>query len=178
MLSNTTVDVYDAQANTWATLTGNANPFWGNTPVSIGNSIYFPGMSNGAGFSNTLEISTGNSWTSINMQPRSELVAVAADNKIFWAGGYDSCCLIKDIEIADLSSGTHSLHRLQDAPGWIDVLKTDSKVIFSYLGKSDIYDINTDTWSTCNRSFAQAIAMVNTVYLVGSDNLQVWQIEL
>ena len=106
------------------------------------------------------------------------MVAVAADNKIFWAGGYDACCMIKDIEVYDAGSGTHTLHRLQDAPGWIDVLQTDSKVIFSYLGKSDMYDINTQTWSTCDRSFAQAIAVGNTVYLVGDDNSQVWRIEL
>jgi hypothetical protein len=181
LLRNNTVDVFDAQANTWSTLTGNGNPLWGNTVALIGNSIYFPGTSNGQGLSNTLEIYNTNSkrWTSINMvQARSDMVAVSADNKIFWAGGYDACCMIKDIEIADISSGTHSLHQLQDAPGWIDVLKTGNKVIFSYLGKSDIYDINTHTWSTCNASFAQAIAVGNTVYLVGEDNTQVWKIEL
>jgi hypothetical protein len=138
-------------------------------------------VANTTGFSKTLEIYNTNakSWTSIDMlQSRSDMVAVAADNKIFWAGGYDACCMIKDIEIADLSSGTHSLYRLQDAPGWIDVLQTGSKVIFSYLGKSDIYDINTHTWSTCNASFAQAIAVGNTVYLAGEDNKQVLKIEL
>jgi hypothetical protein len=43
LLDNHTVDVYDAQANTWTTLTGNANTLWANTFASIGPSIYFAG---------------------------------------------------------------------------------------------------------------------------------------
>ena len=106
------------------------------------------------------------------------MVAGTAGNKIFWAGGYDSCSMLKDVEIYDVSTNTHSLHHLQHAAGWIDVLKTDTKLIFSYLEVSDIYDIPTHTWTTCNTSFAKSVAIGNTVYLVGPDNTQVWKIEL
>jgi hypothetical protein len=187
--ANNSVDVYDAQANAWSTLILYNNKVWGATIVSMQNEIYFPGtghVNTYPDFSNTLEIyniSTG-TWSSVNMsQRRSDFAAAAGDGKIFWAGGEDSLSYINgqdyvryvdNIEIYDVNTGTHSFHKFLQNANWVRTLQTSNKIFFaSNSNYTEIYDLNSHTWSTCNNCFYQSLAIGNTVYQLAADDLTV-----
>jgi uncharacterized membrane protein len=187
------VDVYDAASNTWSTNFISPNQFASEMAVSLGNKIFFSGSLQGStvtdyNYANTLEIynTPSNSWLSVNMSgPRAYMAGISGDNKIFWAGGFDSSWTVNgeqalrpvgNIEIYDVNTGLHSFHDLQQTEYWIKALKTNNKIFFSYGNFTEIYDMNTHSWTLCSIFLDQAFAIDNSVYQVRPDS-RVWQLE-
>ncbi|HSU28875.1 MAG TPA: PKD domain-containing protein [Chitinophagaceae bacterium] len=187
------IDIYDTQTNTWSTHIISPNQLAERRVVLLDNKIYFSGAVPGSArpdyvYANTLEtydISSGN-WSSVNMsQSRVYMAAMAGDDKIFWAGGFDSSWIVNgeqqiqilnNIEIYDVNTGLHSFHYLP-GNGFVKALKTNNKIFFSSANYTEIYDMNNHSWSVCSFFWNQALAVGNSIYHVGEDNYQVWKLE-
>ncbi len=194
------IDVYDALTNAWSELIVSPDKLLGARIVSIGNKIYFSGtahINTSPDYANTLEVYdiSADTWSSINMiQQRNDMEVIAADDKIFWAGGKDSIYnrmngedygrCIDNIEIYDINTNSHSLLSLPAGSGCeIESIKTNDKIFFATSNNYvEIYDIKSHAWSSCNTDLFNSLAIGNTVYALneyanGGLSNQVWKLE-
>ncbi len=193
-IGSNSVDVYDASNNTWSTQFISPNQFAADMAVSSGNKIYFSGSPQGSAapdynYAKTLEVYdvTSNGWSSVNMSSsRAYMGAISGDDKIFWAGGFDSSWLLygeqsyrqlNNIEIYDVKTGLHSFHNLPQSDWFVKALKTNNKIFFYYKASTEIYDISTHSWTSCTSLLFQPFAIDNIIYQVGADNSGVWKLE-
>jgi N-acetylneuraminic acid mutarotase len=190
------VDLYDLATNTWSTASLSEAKQGGHRAVTVNNKVYISGGQSstdnfiGSTFiSNTVNTydNVTNTWSTTTMMERKSYhAAIAADNKIYWAGGYtdiynNSSCVV---EIMDLTTGSSSLQHLS-SPGNPTAVRKDTKIIFykggSLIDKIDIYDTATNTWSIgvlpISLSGASIIAVNNTIYLAEGGSTKVWKLE-
>ncbi len=122
--------------------------------------------------------------TALLNEGRWNMAAVAAGNKVFFAGGrlgdgaFD--LLFATVDIYDVSTNTWSVASLSKPRCYIAAAAVGSKVFFAGGEKDwdynttntvDIYDISTNTWSTSllsqQRSFISAVTVNNKIYFAG-----------
>jgi hypothetical protein len=153
------LEIYDALNNSWTNMQLSPPRYW-PSPVAIGNKIYFGGGETlPQVVSNVVDIYNGttNSWSATTLSHAKyalSISSIAADNKIFWAGGVDSANELSggcnaDVEIYDVISSTHSFHPLLDC--YSRSFLVNNKVVFlnTNVPMVDIYTIPDQTWSVC-----------------------------
>lgn len=168
------VDVYDASADTWETLTLSKNREVGGAGT-VGGKIFFAGGTGRSDISgpvymyNTVDIFdavTDVRTTAKLKKARSNISVGAAGNKIVFAGGWywDAYYNVKTSNIADVydvTTGIWLKTKISKARESMGVAVVDSKIIFAggsgnagALKNVDIYNTATGTWSTSTMSFA------------------------
>lgn len=127
------------------------------------------------------------SWSTAELSvPRFFIAAIAAGNKIFFAGGDNVFSIYSGkhyptVDIYDAVSNTWSVASLSDS-GCTAIATVGNKVLFtgefgsnnSLSAKVDIYDLSTNIWSTISLSEARynmsAVTINNKVYFAGGVN--------
>ncbi|MEO7393409.1 MAG: kelch repeat-containing protein [Chitinophagaceae bacterium] len=128
-------------------------------------------------------------WTTANLsQARNNMCAITYGNKVFFAGGIESDGFIPSsrVDIYDAATNTWSITELSEPRGNIVAAVAGNKIVFtgglradaSYnlisSSKADIYDANTNTWSTATLSQPRALhtvsAVGNKIYIAGGKN--------
>jgi N-acetylneuraminic acid mutarotase len=119
-------------------------------------------------------------------QRRSSIAAVAAGNKIFFAGGrlsdgsFDQ--FFSTIDIYDVSINSWSVAQLSEPRSYIAAAAVGNKVFFAGGEKDanyntsttvDIYDLSTNNWSTASLSASRAnisaVTVGNKIYFAGGN---------
>ncbi len=187
-----TVDIYDVSSNTWATAQlsqGRENL----VAAAAGNKVVFAGGDAG-GYSSLFfapldavdiyDVST-NTWSTAQLsQPRSNLAAAAAGNKIVFAGGvfrtFNGYSNV--VDIYDVSTNTWSTAQLSEARAQLVAAAAGNKIVFAGGANSDfslsktvdIYDVSTNTWSTAQltetKNQLAAAAAGNKIVFAGGGN--------
>jgi hypothetical protein len=122
---------------------------------------------------------------------RSDIAAVAAGNKIFFAGGrlgdgaFDN--LYSTVDIYDASTNIWSVASLSEPRAYIAAAAVGNKVFFAggekdwnynTSNKVDIYDLTTNTWSTAilsePRAYISAVTVNNKIYFAGGNIEDRW----
>ena len=110
---------------------------------------------------------------------RTGIATIAANNKLFFAGGYNAAGPSSRVDIYDLATNTWSTSELSIARDDIVTAVSGDKVLFAggynpALGRSsrvDIYNLTTQSWSTAELSearFDMAVAFSgNKVFFAG-----------
>ena len=155
--------------------------------VTADDKIYFAGgssMTGNNGFSSGIDIydNGSNTWSTATLsQPK--LIAgggTIANNKIFWAGGYDHKGAICSVEIMDKSAQPISFDNLSN-PGVVRAVNNGNKIAFFGYGKEfEIYDLSAETWSI--GMLPDAIYMLfsvnNEIYMSGRNKPnEIWKVE-
>ncbi|HET9745487.1 MAG TPA: PKD domain-containing protein [Chitinophagaceae bacterium] len=167
--------------------------------ASAGNKIVFAGgYSDVSGNSSRVDIyDTGSqTWSVAELsEARADIAAVAAGDKIFFAGGRvitapDIFEYFSTVDFYDATTNTWSVRYLTEARSVIAAAAVGNKVFFAggsidnninWLGdpgqgtsKVDIYDLNTQTWSTATlsepRGEIAAVTLQNKIYFAGGGN--------
>jgi hypothetical protein len=156
--------------------------------ASAGNKILFAGGGNYTD-PNTYVVSsrvdiydiTTNSWSTAELSVgRTWIGAVAAGNKIFFAGGIIGGDDQNVVDIYDVSASTWSVSHMSRSVYYSAAATVGNKVFFAggsngiYATNTvDIYDLNSNTWSTASlsaaRNFITAVSANNKVYFTGGD---------
>lgn len=143
--------------------------------VAYGTRAYFGGGNNGTGHSKLVEIydvKTG-SWTTQQLSIARSFPAVAANGgKVFFAGGINFNGLVhyKTVDIFDTLTHQWSLAELSAPRMYIQAASVGNKVLFAggykissftpptytFTNVVDVYDLQTNTWSTQTLSEARA----------------------
>ncbi|MEP7373100.1 MAG: PKD domain-containing protein [Chitinophagaceae bacterium] len=131
-------------------------------------------------------------WSTAELSKwRSDIAAVAAGNKVFFAGGrlgdgaFDS--LYSTVDIYDASTNNWSTASLSEPRAYIAAAAVGNKVFFAggekdwnynTSGTVDIYDISTNSWSTKvlsePRAYISAVTENNKVYFAGGQKEDRW----
>ncbi|GAA4469199.1 hypothetical protein GCM10023189_55860 [Nibrella saemangeumensis] len=124
-------------------------------------------------------------WSKAKLsKSRSDIAAVAAGNKVFFAGGRlgdgANDQLFTTVDIYDVSTNTWSVASLSEPRAFIGAAAVGNKVFFAGGEKNwnyetsnrvDIYDLSSGTWSTANlsenRAYIAAVTADNKVYFAG-----------
>jgi hypothetical protein len=112
---------------------------------------------------------------------RTEIAAIAAGNKIFFAGGNNSTGSLSRVDIYDISSQSWSTAELSLPRAGIKAIACGSKVLFAsghtsgggapYTSRIDIYDLTTQSWSTAELPFVPVHYYLLKVAAVGNKAL-------
>lgn len=131
-------------------------------------------------------------WSTAELSEwRSDIAAVAAGNKIFFAGGRlgDGALdqLYSTVDIYDVSTNTWSVASLSQPRAYIAAASVGDKVFFAggemdwnynTSDKVDIFDIVANSWSTAklseNRAYISAVAANGKVYFAGGQTEDRW----
>ncbi len=194
-------DIYDAGNNSWSTSTLSQPRHIFQAAVA-GNKIFFGGGSidfygvSGGNLSKKIDIydASSNTWSVDNLSvERGEMGAIEANNKIYWAGGFEFDPAISDwnstnsVEIKDLVTNITSFDCLSEAKVQITAVRKDNKIIFfgGYgahwvrSSRFDIYDLATKSWSIGvlpqNLILSTIVSNNNTLYV--TDYSKVWKLE-
>lgn len=199
------VDIFDLNTNSWSNDSINMNIMASAPAITVQNKVYFGGNCNDGII---IYDNNTHTWSSRSLnESRMAIAGINVGNKIFWAGG-KNCDLNTNnvfcsVEIQDLNSGNITTQNLSAPKGFWTVggqnaAVKDSKIIFckssmstnnvnsSGVGKFDIYDIITNTWSIgvfpVPLEDASIISVNNTVYLAGGFvngvlSNKVWKLE-
>jgi hypothetical protein len=131
-------------------------------------------------------------WSTAELsEKRSDIAAVAAGNKIFFAGGklgdgaFDQ--LYSTVDIYDVSTNSWSFASLSEPRAYIAAAAVGNKVFFSggekdwnynTSDKVDIYDLSANTWSTATlsepRAYISALTVNNKIYFAGGHKEDRW----
>ncbi len=188
------VDIYDVATNTWSTdALSNAGE---NLAVAVvGNDALFAGASGGIA-SAVVDVfnATDGTWTKDALtlsQARDEMaVAVLGNDAIFAGGSYQNTSgqwvASAQVDIFDLSTGTHTISALTQARSGISVVTVNGLAIFAgggYPNSSgtfvtsnvvDIYSSSGNIWSHTTLSQARsnmaAVAAGNYAIFAGGNN--------
>jgi hypothetical protein len=174
--------------------------------AAAGNKIVFAGGQTDSAYPSEMwgssrvdiyDIST-NTWSTAELSvPRFGIGAIAAGNKIFFAGGTSG--LLGDptetyystVDIYDVSTNTWSVSSLSEHVSDPAVAVLGNKVFFAggygtntignttyygyYSNKIDIYDLSTNTWSSSflsdHKDGISAVTINNKVYFAGGHNV-------
>ena len=158
--------------------------------ASAGNKILFAGgrisyWSTGGDATSRVDIYDiiTQSWSTAELSvPRMDIVAVAAGNKIFFAGGGNVSSTFGEVystvDIYDVVTNTWSVSSLSEK-GHFTTATVGNKVFFTGgngvnngpSGTVDIYDLSTNIWSTATLSEARwnmsAVTANNQIYFAG-----------
>jgi len=172
--------------------------------ASAGEKIFFAGGSsmNGGTHSDYATVDIFNTTTQTTTTtalsiPRADITAIAAGNKIFFAGGKainnsNTFVYYSTVDIYDVVTGTWSVTNLSEPRGAIAAAAVGNKVLFAggsidydinfsgqpgiSTSKVDIYDLNTQTWSTASlsepRDLISAATAQDKVYFAGGGTLE------
>jgi Kelch motif/Galactose oxidase, central domain len=174
----------------------------GMAVASAGNKIVFAGASlsavNGSSVpdygSSRVDIydMITQTWSTAELsEKRSDIAAVAAGNKIFFAGGrlgdgaFDQ--LYSTVDIYDVSSNSWSVASLSEPRAYIAAATVGNKVFFAggeynanynTTNRVDIYDLSSNAWSTATlsepRAYISAVTVNNKVYFAGGHKEDRW----
>ncbi|MFD3003006.1 kelch repeat-containing protein [Pontibacter toksunensis] len=171
----------------------------GMAVAAAGNKIVFAGAAlSGAGVNgygsarvDIYDIVT-DTWSTAQLsEARSDIAAVAAGNKIFFAGGrlgdgaFDE--LFSTVDIYDVVADTWTVASLSEPRAYIAAAAVGNKVFFAggekninyeTSDKVDIYDLSTNKWSTASlsepRSYISAVAVDDKIYFAGGQTEDRW----
>ena len=179
-----------------------SHPRLGMAVAAAGNKIVFagaklsaiPGSPNPAYGSAKVDIYdiVTQTWSTAELsENRSDIAAIAAGNKIFFAGGrlgdgaFD--LLYSNVDIYDVSSNTWSVASLSEPRAFIAAAAVGNKVLFAggekdgnynTSAKVDIYDLSTKRWSTYflseARAHISAVTIGSKVYFAGGQKEDRW----
>jgi hypothetical protein len=195
------VDIYNLSTHSWSNAVL-SEPRSNLSAVTLGDSVYFAGGFTGFNTvsGNTEYLTTdridiydniSNSWSISSLtEAKQDLAAIAAGNKIFWAGGnktrwgnatsynWASC----KVEIRNPTAG-NTINYLYNPEGYLfdegqNALIKDNKIVFftgtySSIGDTrfNIYDIATETWFIgvlpFGLSYTSVVAVNNNIYVGG-----------
>jgi len=116
---------------------------------------------------------------------RAGVAAVAAGNKLFFAGGYNAGGPSSRVDIYNLTTNTWSTNELSIARHTIVTGVAGDKILFAgghytndYATRVDIYDLTTNIWSIAELSEARdemAVAVIgNKIFFAGGFTSQFW----
>ena len=186
-----TVDIYDLQTGQWSAsvLTGPAREV--GAAVAIQDKVYFCGGVAGGQIGATKIIDIYNTitgtWSIDSMAfPRIMFTAIAANGKIYFAGGLDMTWgplntsnpnnYLANVEVKNVNLSTSQNYCLsRKLAGATSVMQGEKVIFFSGLGdisgKIDIYNTTNDSWSVAsvsNVSLAQSsiVALNNELYVI------------
>lgn len=165
--------------------------------ISAGNKIFFAGGATNGPNGNFVPTSrvdiwdlTSNTWTTAELCIGRYMIGCAvAGNKLFFAGGEvgDGTWPVDSVDIYDISTNSWSVMHLSVAGHEVAATSVGNKVLFaggdeglnanSNLLRAktvDIYDLNTNTWSTSQlsqwkRGGQCAVTANNKVYIAGGE---------
>ena len=132
------VDIYDASSDTWsiAQLSAARQSL---AAATIGDKVFFaggfgyPDGSNWGDF-NTVDIydNSNNSWSTASLsQPRNDITATTAGNKIYFAGGGSGMNVLKIIDIYDAATNLWSASSLQQPRTDMASIAADGKIFWA-----------------------------------------------
>jgi hypothetical protein len=188
-IPQTRVDIYDKVSQTWSTAELSQARF-GMAVAVLGNKIFFAG---GFYFNsvNTIEYSSlridiydaaTNTWSTAELSKgRYSIAAVAAGNKVVFAGGVADDYFQDIVDIYDVSTNTWSAGRLSEPKGYPSATSLNNKIYIAGASdyfhnqnnsnKVDIYDVSTSSWSATIMSEPAwnmaSIAAGNTIFWAG-----------
>jgi N-acetylneuraminic acid mutarotase len=162
--------------------------------ASAGTKILFAGAAssqNSIGYSTVdiYDLAT-QTWSTAKLsEARSHIAAVAADNKVFFAGGGwddDFLFTLATVDMYDVTTNTWSVALLSELRAYIGAAAVGNKVLFAGGKKHfenvhssdfktsdrvDIFDLSSNTWSTATlsegRAYIAAVTAENKVYFAG-----------
>jgi N-acetylneuraminic acid mutarotase len=174
----------------------------GMAVASAGNKIVFAGASlsgapasgvpvYGSSIVDIYDFATQTWSTGELSKVRSDIAAVAAGNKIFFAGGRlgdgANDQLFSTVDIYDVSTNTWSVSSLSQPRAYIAAAALGDKVFFAGGEKDwnyntsdrvDIYDMVSGAWTTAQlseaRAYISAVAIDNKVYFAGGHTEDRW----
>jgi gliding motility-associated-like protein len=202
VFNNHAFDTYDNGNNSWSdTLLSGTGPL--RAPVTVGNTIYYAGGVNDGVIGNAWDVwgskridiydAVSGIWSVDSLaSERAEVGAIYANNKIYWAGGFEWDPVINDysaskvVEIRDLPTNTTSFDCLSQPRADISVCRKDNKLFFfngDYyiwgLNNFDIYDLVSNSWSIGilpQNIIGRVISYGNNIYL--TDGTQAWKMDI
>jgi N-acetylneuraminic acid mutarotase len=199
------VQIYNTVVNNCATAPLSIGRFAGSA-TAAGNKVYFAGgfpLTATGGVSDRIDVydNTTNAWSNFSLiEPKAQLASIAANNKIFWAGGVNSYNTTGNmsslVEIYDFTTNTSTTTCLFQPNANFQAVVKDNKIVF-FIGDSgynnglgfnkfDIFDLSTGLWSigVLPMMITQpaVISHNNTIYVVartvnGNASTQVWKLE-
>ncbi len=170
-------------------------------PVTVGNTIYYAGGVFDAVIGNAWDIwgtkridiydAVTGIWSVDSLAgERAEVGAIYANNKIYWAGGWEWNPVINDysasnvVEIRDLLANTTSFDCLSQPRADISVCRKDNKLFFfngdyfiGGLNNFDIYDLVSNSWPIGvlpQNIVGRVISYGSNIYLTNGS--QVWKL--
>ncbi|WP_205503889.1 Kelch repeat-containing protein [Rufibacter psychrotolerans] len=174
----------------------------GMTAVAAGSKILFAGANwsgagvNGYGSSRVdiFDTATGQWSTARLSEARSAIGAVAAGNKVFFAGGRlhgggngAPDVIFSTVDIYDAATGAWSVASLSQPRAFVAAAALGEKVFFAGgerggdhfpSDRVDIYELSTGQWSTASlsepRGLAAAVAVGGKVYFAGGFKEDIW----
>ena len=198
VFNNHAFESYDAGSNLWSTSLLN-NAFFSRKPAVVGNKIFYAGGYDDGIIGNYPETWTdkriyiydasSNIWSTDSLSiERADMGTIAANNKIYWGGGWvdgppggSQWVATNSVEIRDLATNTTSFDCLSEAKSGLTAVRKDNKIIF-YGGNNarfDIFDLTTNSWSIGvlpqNLLWSSIISYNNILYV--TDGNQVWKLE-
>lgn len=199
------VQIYNTAVNNCTTAPLSIGRFAGSA-TTAGNKVYFAGgfpLTSTGGVSDRIDVynNTTNAWSYFSLiEPKAQLASIAANNKIFWAGGVNSYnttgTMSSLVEIYDFATNTSTTTCLFQPNANFQAVVKDNKIVF-FIGDSgynngmgfnkfDIYDLATGVWSIgvlpIMITQPAVISFNNTIYVVGrtingNASKQVWKLE-
>jgi hypothetical protein len=194
------IDINNTATNTWSTSSLAEVRHIFQAAVT-GNKIYFGGGSmqlygvSGGNLSKKIDIydASSDTWSTDTLSKvRGEMGAIAANNKIYWGGGFVYDPAINDwaptnsVEIKDLPTNTTTFDCLCEAKSQLTAMRKDDKIIFfggqlygMLTARFDIYDLTSKSWSIGvlpDHLRGAAIASFNNVLYV-TNGLKVWKLD-
>ncbi|MEJ7588786.1 MAG: hypothetical protein WKI04_14615 [Ferruginibacter sp.] len=147
----------------------------GNKVFFAGGDSYWPRDSGPVVFSNVVDIYdiSANTWTRAQLsEPRADIAAATAGNKVLFAGGYRN----SKVDIYDASSNSWTTALLSQPRIVSSTATLGNKVLFftgdPNYNRMDIYDASANTWSTAelNKSlYSIPIVAGNQVFIGGGE---------
>jgi len=187
------VDIYDLNTDKWSTASLSEDKRDGAFVVGLNGKVYIAG-GNGNGvqpLSNKIDVydKNSNTWSiSSLVEPKIFAAAIAAGNRIFWAGGYtnrNSGTTYKScvVEVRDVSMGTSSVQYLS-SPGAQTALLVNSRIVFCAGGNLDLFDPSTNSWTIgvlpVGVGSYSAVTLNNVLYttsVVENGRMKVWRLD-
>lgn len=162
-----TVDIYNVTTNTWS-IAQLSEARYDLVATALGSKIFFAGGYNSdelSSYSRRVDIYDVNTniWTTTKLSvKRTELHAAATNNKVVFAGEPISGSLSNTVDIYDVANNTWSTAALSSIRLGMSAAAAQDKIIFAGgfdpqdlggnsltpLSTMDIYNTNSNTWST------------------------------
>ena len=179
-----TVFIYNLTSKTWST-SQLSIPRNFITVAAANNKVYFSGGDPWTGScSNVIDVydNATDMWSTTTLQvARGHHAAIAVNGVLYFAGGKTSSSSgsICSVETLDVNTNARSLMTLSGPASFYsnerNVFVKDNKIVFNgdehAIGKFDIYDVTTKSWSIGVLPIAlQSAAMIfvnNTIYVAG-----------
>ncbi len=190
-----TVDIYDVATDTWTSAQLSKARF-GLSAASAGNKIIFAGgIDDSAVTGKTVDIYNvaTNTWTTSQLSEErfyGSNSGAAAGSKVVFAGGIGGASAInaysKVVDIYDVNTNSWTKSQLSDPKSYLAAVGTANTIVFAggvrvdtngqqiFYKSVDVYDANTNTWTSANlseaRDFVAGAAAGNKIVIAGGFN--------